>query len=170
MSEETVYLRSLEATDFDRLFEWHNSPELYRWLVGHFRRVNRSTEKAWLESKMQTRADELNLAICVSETQAHIGNLYLRSIDPVNRHAELHLFIADPSQRSRGFGASAVRQLLGRAWDEIGLQRVYLYVLASNEAAIRLYQKCSFMSEGILRRHAFKQGRFVDVLVMGTLK
>jgi len=169
MFEENVYLRSLEATDFDRVFEWHNNPELYRWLVGHFRSVDKSTERAWLESKMKTCADELNLAICRSETHAHIGNLYLRSIDAVNRHAELHLFIADPGQRSRGFGESAVRQVLARAWDEITLQRVYLYVLASNEAAIRLYEKCGFTVEGTLRRHAFKQGLFVDILVMGTL-
>jgi hypothetical protein len=31
-----VYLRPLTQDDLDRLLEWHNDPELYSTLGGHF--------------------------------------------------------------------------------------------------------------------------------------
>ena len=86
------------------------------------------------------------------------------------RHGEVHLFLGDRPNRSKGYGSSALRQLVRLAFATLGLQRLYLYVLADNAAAIRTYAKCGFAVEGRLRRQAFKQGRFKDMLVMGLCR
>jgi RimJ/RimL family protein N-acetyltransferase len=62
-----------------------------------------------------------------------------------------------------------VRVLLDRAFGELGLRRVYRFVLASNERAVSTYRRCGFVEEGGLRCHAWKRGAPVDVLVMGCL-
>jgi L-phenylalanine/L-methionine N-acetyltransferase len=39
-----------------------------------------------------------------------------------------------------------------------------------NEPAIRLYQRFGFQVEGTLRRHAFRDGKYVDALFMARLQ
>jgi RimJ/RimL family protein N-acetyltransferase len=62
-------------------------------------------------------------------------------------------------------------QLLTKhAFEDLGLMRIYLHTLASNSAAIAMYEKCGFVTEGRLKRHAFKKGVFEDMLVMGLCR
>ena len=161
---ETVYLRSLAQDDLDRVLNWHNDPALYSTLGGHFRYVSREAETEWLRRRLEAR-DEVNLAICLSEPPDHIGNIYLRNINWVDRNAELHTFIAQREHRGKGYGSAAVRLITKHAFEDLGLMRIYLYVLANNAAAIAAYEKCGFATEGRLRRHALKAGVFEDTLV-----
>ena len=82
MQETTskVYLRPLAQDDLDRVLKWHNDPELYSTLGGHFRYVSREAETEWLRRRLEAR-DEVNLAICLSAPPNHIGNIYLRNIN-----------------------------------------------------------------------------------------
>jgi RimJ/RimL family protein N-acetyltransferase len=63
-----------------------------------------------------------------------------------------------------------VQLLLRHAFLDLNLNRVGLEVLADNEQAIRLYERVGFRTEGRLRSHVCKEGRFKDVLVMGILR
>jgi len=167
MKLEPVRLRALELDDLERTWRWHNDPVLYETLGSPFRFVSRLAEEEWLRTRCAYGAADISLAICLTRTGEHIGNIYLRRIDWVARHAETHMFIGPRAQRGRGYGESALRQLIRYAFAMLGLQRLYLEVLADNVAAIRLYEKCGFEVEGRLRRHAFKNGRWCDMLVMG---
>ena len=164
---EPVYLRALEPSDLHRTLRWHNDPELYQTLQGVFRFVSEQAEEKWLAEKAQYSTTEVNLAVCVRESGQHVGIISLRNIEPVARHGELALFIGEASARGKGYGRSAVRQLLDHAFNDLGLQRVFLYVLEENAVARKVYQDCGFELEGHLRRHAFKDGTWKDVLVMG---
>lgn len=167
-SNEPIYLRALEPSDLDRCHKWHNDRSLYETLWGPFRFVSIKSAETWIERKISYSFDEVNLAMCVQGADTHIGNIYLRQINWVCRHAELQIFIGERQQRSKGYGQSAVRQLLSYAFNDLGLNRVYLDVLSDNHAAIHIYEKCGFKIEGTLRNHAFKQGEWKDVTVMGV--
>ena len=149
---------------------WHNDSELYRTLIGHHRYVDEATERAWLQKRIKARDGSLSLAICLIEGEQHIGNIYLNELDRVVRMAELGIFIGEPTERGKRYGTEAVSLLVTHAFAVMDLQRVYLRVLADNEAAIRAYQSCGFEVEGRLRRHSSKEGTFKDVLVMGLCK
>ena len=164
-----IYLRFFSEGDLDRVLAWHNDPELYRTLAGHFRRVSREVEEEWLRHRM-TAADEVNMAICLSASDEHIGNVYLRNVNRLDRNAELHIFIARPDHRGLGYGGAAVKLITRHAFENMGLTRVYLQVLASNSAAIKTYEKCGFAVEGTLRKHVFKNGVFEDMVVMGLCR
>lgn len=167
--KSTVYLRALDVSDLERTFTWHNDPTLYEHLGGNFRWVSRAVEKEWIDRRCGYSASEVNLAICISDTDEHIGNIYLRDIEWVTRHAELHILIGAEANRGQGYGEAAMSCVLTHAFEDLGLDRVCLFVLVSNEPAIRLYKKCGFIEEGRLRQHAFKKGRKEDVLIMGIL-
>jgi RimJ/RimL family protein N-acetyltransferase len=164
---EPVYLRSLEPDDIERLHRWHNDPSLYEALIGTFRYVSRSAEEEWLRHRLAYSAQEVNLAICRTENEEHIGSITLRGIDWVSRHADLGVFIASPEHRLKGYGQAAIRLMTRHAFHDLGLRRLCLSVLADNVPAIHAYEKCGFQVEGTLRRHVFKRGAFLDVMVMG---
>lgn len=167
---EPIYLRALEMSDLERCHAWHNDGSLFEMLGGTFRFVSTQAETAWLDRKTSYAAssDEVNLAMCDKETDKHVGNIYLRHINWVSRHAELSIFIGDREERSKGYGQSAVRQLLAHAFGDLGLRKVYLTVLSDNGAAIHIYKKCGFTIEGTLKNHEFKQGQWKSLTVMAV--
>ena len=73
-----------------------------------------------------------------------------------------------PDFRDRGIGSRLLEAALGRA-DEIGLERVDLEVFASNEGAIRLYERYGFVQEGVRRRVRKIDGRYDDNVLMCRL-
>lgn len=166
--EAPIFLRALESDDVERTFRWHNDPKLYATLGGTFRYVSRRTEAEWLESVSRSSQDRIALAVCRTGDSQHIGNIYLRDIDWVSRHGEVHVFI-DPKVHGQGLGRSAVEALVHYAFSTLGLVRLYLYVLHDNVAAIRLYERCGFILEGRLRHHTWKDGAWKDMIVMGLL-
>jgi RimJ/RimL family protein N-acetyltransferase len=162
-----VYLRALAAGDLARTHRWHNDPALYATLVGAFRFVSPEAEQQWLAQQTGFSRERVSLAICLRPGGTHIGNLYIYDIDPIARRAQLGIFIGDRRHRGRGYGRAAMDLAIRHAFGDLGLQRLWFTVLADHAAAIRLYERCGFAVEGTLRRHAFKDGQFRDLLVMG---
>ena len=165
-----VYLRALERSDLERTHRWHNDPELYSSLAQPFRFVSAQAEAAWLEQRTGHSAREVNLAICVVDTDDHVGNVYLRDIDWVARTAELHIFIGEGEMRSKGYGGAAVRLLCDYAFRTLNLRKIHLRVLAGNLAARKVYERTGFVEEGTLRAHVYKDGSYQDLVMMGLVR
>ena len=53
---------------------------------------------------------------------------------------------------------------------DLKLHRIYLHVFANDLGAIRAYEKCGFVREGLLKEAAFIDGTWVDVRVMGLIE
>ena len=49
----------------------------------------------------------------------------------------------------------------------MGLLRLYTNILEENKSDIRMFEECGLVVEVKLRKHAFKEGKFKDVIVMG---
>jgi RimJ/RimL family protein N-acetyltransferase len=165
---ESVYLRAFEPGDAENTHRWRHDWSLWNELGGTFRYFSLEGEREWVNAK-QRHPSEVNLAVCLRDGR-HIGGIALRDIDWVARRAELHLLIGEAEHRGRGHGSAAVRLLVRHAFEDLGLERLYLLVLARNGAAVRVYEKTGFVIEGRLRAHAFKAGAYEDVIVMGLLR
>lgn len=167
---EPVYLRTLERSDLARTHRWHNDSALYQSLGGAFHFIPLSAEELWLQQRCTYSDKEVNLAICVTQSDEHIGNIYLRGIDWIARTADLQILIGEPAQQSRGYGTSALRQLLSHAFDDLNLRKICLRVLADNVRAIHVYAKAGFQEEGRLQAHVFKDGRYQDFVLMALIR
>ena len=119
-----VYLRALEITDLDRIHAWHNDPQLYRYLGSSFRWVSRTAEEEWLRRRSTHSTTEVNLGICLVDSNEHIGNVYLRDISWIERHAELHIFIAAGIHRGKGYGEATLKLILSHGFHVLALERI----------------------------------------------
>lgn len=163
-----VYLRALALGDVDNTFRWHNDAGLYEHLVSPYRHVSRLSEEEWLRKKMAYSNAEMQFAICLAENDRHIGNIHLRGIDWVSRFAETGVFIGEPEFWSKGCGSEAMMLLLRHAYRDLNLRRIWLTVFADNQRAVRSYEKCGFVTEGRLRKHAYKNGEYKDLFLMAV--
>ena len=60
--------------------------------------------------------------------------------------------------------------LVDYAFRSRNLRRVHLQTLASNTAALASYRAVGFMEEGRLREHAWVEGAYEDIVLMGVLR
>jgi RimJ/RimL family protein N-acetyltransferase len=56
------------------------------------------------------------------------------------------------------------------AFDQMNLNRVDLQVLDDNERGIRCYEKIGFVREGVQRQYRYREGRYVDMIMMSILR
>ena len=73
-----------------------------------------------------------------------------------------------PAFRSRGFGKRLLQETIDAA-HEVGLTRIELEVLASNEAAIALYERMGFGHEGRKQQARLIDGRSDDLICMALV-
>lgn len=100
-----------------------------------------------------------------------VGYVSLVPASPLASNA--HVVMIDglavrPSARRRGVGAALLDAAVERARGD-GARRVRLRVLATNEPALRLYERHGFVVEGVLAAEFHLDGEDVDDVLMARL-
>ena len=100
------------------------------------------------------------------KTGLTIGSCQLLNIHTIHRSAELQIRIGAINYQNQGAGSDAVRQLTEYGFSVLNLHRISLHVFATNQRAIRVYEKNGFVREGLLRKAALIDERWLDVVYM----
>ena len=86
-----------------------------------------------------------------------------------NRHAgELSISVSKKNY-SKGIGTAILEAIDDWAKLSPFIKRIGLKVFADNRQAIAFYKKGGFIKEGCIRKGAFVEGRFIDVIIMGKV-
>jgi RimJ/RimL family protein N-acetyltransferase len=171
LTGEKVVLRPLTDADVPLLARWLFDPEVNQWLQLSEDPPSLRTVEAMRERYERMRDDWGTKVwrIDLAESDQPIGQIELVDIHPLQRRAEMHLAIGETDSRSGGYGTAAVRQLLHHAFTDLGLRRVYAMTDEDNGRAIRCFEKCGFVREGILRAHRLRHGRPINMVILGAL-
>jgi RimJ/RimL family protein N-acetyltransferase len=162
-------LRALEEEDLPRCVRWFNDPEVRRLLNMRYP-LSMTEEERWWASRLEREGTGDVIFAIEAEDGKHIGNLGLHNVDHENRRAMLGIAIGEKGYWGRGYGTDAIGATLGWAFGYLNLNRVYLTVYATNQRAIRCYEKCGFQHEGIQRQAQYIDGEYVDEWMMGILR
>ncbi len=162
-----IYLRRMTCDDTERIVQWRNSDAVRRQFI-YQELFTRETHEQWIRTRVET-GDVIQMIICDLQTGTPVGSVYIRDIDRRHKKAEYGIFIGEPSARGRGVGTAAARLMLRYCFEEEGLHRIYLRVLAGNERAIHSYEKAGFSREGYLREDVQIDGVYRDVIWMAAL-
>ena len=99
-----------------------------------------------------------------------VGNAGLQLGEYHRSHVGKVGMMVHQDYQGMGIGKALMEALLELTDNWLGLSRLQLEVYPDNERAIGLYEKYGFRQEGVLRSFAFRDGRYVDTLVMGRLR
>ena len=80
------------------------------------------------------------------------------------------ILIGEKDLHGKGFGADAVRTLCRFGFSEMNLRKIKAAVFDFNVPALRCYEKCGFVREGVLKQEMFRDGAYHDVILMALFR
>jgi [ribosomal protein S5]-alanine N-acetyltransferase len=98
-----------------------------------------------------------------------IGSCGVYAVNWKNSTCQVGIAIGE-KWHGKGFGTDAMQTLISFIFNYIHINKIKLQVFSFNQSAIRSYEKCGFVQEGILRNELFRFGAFHDVHLFGLLR
>lgn len=105
---------------------------------------------------------------CVEFEGRLVGQARL-TVSEMDNRARYAVGLFDPNVWGKGLGTEITQLVLHYAFDELKLHRVDLRVLQYNKRAIKCYQKCGFIQEGVEREGALIEGKYETDVFMSIL-
>ena len=161
---ERVALRPVEDDDLPLILRWQNHPDVW-WYMDYEQVFSLEDVRDDLAT---ARAEGHPLIIEVDGRP--VWRIGLNQFRRRDRRCAMYLFIGEPAFWGHGYAQDAVMALLGYAFDRFDLAMVELWTLAANDRVLRVYERCGFVREATLRDRSFKDGRFVDHVVMSVTR
>jgi RimJ/RimL family protein N-acetyltransferase len=158
----TVTLERLSARHLEATREWLRDPGL-RAQIDSLGEPTPDGHRAYWERRLE---DESHEAYALMAGGRHVGNGGLQ-VDHKRLKAELWLYLGEA--RGQGIGRAAATLILSRAFRELGLNRLAIRVLATNESALSFWRSLGFTDEGRAREDTWSDGRPVDSLLLSLL-
>lgn len=166
---ERVLLRPIEREDVEALYRFRNDWQVVRHLGGFSPGYSKSDLEDWVK-RHANRTDEILWAIASRGNNQCIGHVGLYQIDYRVRKAEFAIVIGEQKEWAKGLGTEITRAVVAYGFSELNLHKVTLAVLANNSRAISIYRKLGFTEEGTLHDDQFRDGTYVDVILMAVFR
>lgn len=161
---EALTLRTADPDDAAGFAEGFQDPAM-AWGVLQIPHI--ATIESWKARIGGNGAGRHSLVAEVDGRPAGNGGIFL--LDTPSRHVAAIGMGVRPAWQGRGIGRALMSTLLEIGEEQLGVTRIELEVYTDNDRAVRLYRSFGFEVEGTLRRHAFRDGAFVDSLAMARL-
>jgi diamine N-acetyltransferase len=139
-----IFLRKLQSTDVDVIYEWENDTE--NWKVS-------GTTKSFTKEEIETFVNsQQNLAlngqiryvICLQDSKKPIGTIDLFEFDALQKTAGIGILIGDKSYRNKGYASEALNLIINYCRNELSLVNLFCNIQKDNTTSIRLFEKCKF--------------------------
>jgi putative acetyltransferase len=157
-------IRAASVADAAGLCALANDPG-YRW--GTLRLPYQSLEQT--SRFLASLGQDDHLLVAELEGQV-VGNVGLHRQRDRRRHVGIVGMGVRDAVRRRGVGTALLRAVLDLADNWLDLRRLELAVYVDNAPAIGLYERHGFVREGVMAAYAFREGRYVDSLMMARIR
>jgi putative acetyltransferase len=164
-ADSVITLERFNESHIESITALYNDPAVARQVL---QMPFQSTE-VWRQRLMAD--NERAVKLVALHQGSVIGNIGLEQFSRIRRsHAGSFGMGVAVAWQGKGVGSKLLAAALDVADNWMNLQRVELSVYADNEAAIGLYRKFGFETEGLFRDYAVRDGRLVDTLSMARLR
>ncbi|WP_065476327.1 GNAT family N-acetyltransferase [Streptomyces sp. PTY087I2] len=163
-------LRELRKEDAEAVFAIYGSAAATAHLSFEprtFDQVRGIVQRAIASAQETPRAEYV---LAVLDPQQELVGFGRLALDPHQPRAATFGFALRPSVWGRGYGLETVELLLGLAFDELELHRVWGARAPENTASARTMAAAGMVEEGIIREHITKRGRWRDSVVHAILE
>jgi RimJ/RimL family protein N-acetyltransferase len=166
ISGKTINLRVITEACVPDSVAWFNDQRVTDNLVMYLP-MTEKREKEWIDSLYGKDATDIHFAI-VTKDGRHIGNIGIHGINWRDRTGATGTVIGEKEFRGKGIGTEAKMLILNYAFNSIGLRKICSRAFSFNLASQRFNEKCGYQREGLLRQHSFKNGEYVDQVVLAV--
>ena len=161
----SIYLRALEKTDLDFLYQVENNEAV--WEISETQKpYSRFVLKQYLENSHKDiyEVKQLRLAI-VSFDEVMLGFVDLYDYSPKNNRAGVGVIVLQEENRKQGIGTEALQLLIKYAFTHLQLHQLYANIGIDNKASIKLFSNLGFEQIGIKKEWNYTGGQYKDELL-----
>lgn len=155
-------IRRFRPDDLPAIYAYRNDPEVARF-QGWTARTEEELREfvAYMAAASPGEPGSFQFAVARREDDALIGDVYMRIHEHDPRQAEIGYSLARAWQ-GQGYASEAVTAVLGYAFENLGLHRVFALVECENTPSVALLERVGMRREGHFRQHFFARGAYRD--------
>jgi diamine N-acetyltransferase len=162
----SVRLVPLALEHLPFVMTWVNDREVMQYFAQRQTVITEAEEEAYLRALLASKNDR---AFSVFAGDEYVGQCSINQIYWPAKNGRMFVAVRAAMQ-GKGHGPAAIEKLLAIAWDELGLEKVWLIVRKDNRAAQAMYLKLGFDFEGVLRREYRVGDTYFDMVRMAALR
>ena len=169
-----IYLRPVTEEDGELIVRWRNAPNVSSHCFTKNKitlESNRRFYKEYIETGKYVQFIVERMEEQFGVASYPIATCYLKDIDYNNKRCELCIFTSDDEEWNTESQSIAVKMLIDKAFNELGIHKVYSYVFYKFLDEAELLKRAGFESEAILKEEAIDEnGNYVDVVRFAIVK
>lgn len=163
-----IYLRPITLADGPTIVKWRNAPSVCAHCMNQ-KSITVESNEGFFHRYVETGHYQQYIVERVDEefgvASYPIATVYLKDIDRNNRRCELCIFTSDDQEWNTESQSMAVRLLLKKAFEELGMHKVYSYVFYRFLDEAELLRRAGFRTEAILRDEVINsKGEYDDII------
>lgn len=166
---EKVWLRPFEKEDMALMSKWHNDPEIKKL----FAITTETSEDYWLKwlERCENNPNVVYYGIAKKGENKLMGYVHLDGIMWGHKLCrDIGILIGEKEEWSKGYGTEAMKLMIDHAFNTLNLHRLELMTLSFNERGLRVWEKCGFKKEGLMRKARLSEGKWHDIIFFGLLE
>ena len=157
LETERLILSSITLADCsENYLSWLNDTDVNMYLESSFYQHNMQGLVDFVNG-YQSNKKAVFLVIRLKENNKHIGNIKIDKINYIHRNCEYGIMMGDKTEWGKGYAKEASIAIINYAFEELGLNKVNLGVISSNDVAVKLYKKIGFVVEGVLKQNFYER-------------
>lgn len=153
-------MRKLELKDANKMMETLNDKSVTNTMRISLRSFSLDECKDYI---LNSNKDDKNIDFAITdEGDNWVGTISLKNIDYSKKEAE-YAIITSKDVHGKGYSQKATKEILEYAFNELKLDKVYLYVSVNNIRANKFYQKVGFIFDRCERRGLKLGNEYQDI-------
>lgn len=165
------HIRPIEKRDIEVVRLIHND-ESVRMQLTDPTVVSVPQQEKWYESLCESETSSRWVLVRINphfpDAGVIMGVFRIDNHDIINGSVMVGLDVA-PEWRGNGLSYWAYEFFFSYFFEHLCVNRIYLKVLETNEVARHVYEKLGFIEEGRERKAVFRNGKYVDYILMSIL-
>ena len=127
------------------------------------------TEKTW-EARLGANDPLVTQFVAILDDKV-VGLLVINQASQARRkHVATFGITVSEAHQGKGIGSQLMQVMVDYCDNWLNIHRIELEVFATNESGVGLYEKFGFELEGKMRDYAFRDGQYVDAVMMSRIK
>ncbi|MEN8701568.1 GNAT family N-acetyltransferase [Bacillus infantis] len=166
---DRLLLRKVKLEDAADILRYLSDPEVtkYYGLEPFADLEDARSEIGWYE-RILKEGTGVRWGISLKGGKELIGSCGFLNMDSGHFRADIGLEL-NPAYWNQGIGTEAIEAIIRYGFDNLNLMRIQALIEPANLQSQRLFGKCGFIREGLLRNYEYTCGKFDDLLMFSII-
>ncbi|MBY9012135.1 MAG: GNAT family N-acetyltransferase [Candidatus Lokiarchaeota archaeon] len=172
INDGNLHLRKVSKDDVSFFYRSLQEKEMTNYLslgplrsLEHSKRLIKNYLKSWDKYLQFNYVIELR----ENRTSTKIGSVSLWAVNWYHQRSGVGIWIL-PKYWEHGLGSKTIVLIKNIAFNHFNLNRLEAHIAKHNERSIKMFKKCDFVEEGVLKNYLRIDAKFQDAVILACYR